>query len=144
MKAIICTKYGPPDVLQLREIDTPIPKDNEVRVRIQATTVTVGDVFLRRGRHPDSNDVVFDAVSKLPSSRAKKMLKNKGVYLNVLTNSGIGEKIEDLESVKKLVEAGDLKPVIDTHYGFDQIIDAHRYVEKGHKKGNVVITLAQK
>jgi len=305
MKAIVYEKYGLPDVLQIKEVEKPIPKDNEVLVKIHATTVTIGDVIVRKGEHPDSKfftlmlhlvfgikkprrsilgmeiageveevgkqvtkfkkndkvfgstfglkfggyaeykcfpedgileikpinttyeeaatvpgggmtalhclrkgniqkgtkilingasgavgtnsvqiakyfgaevtgvcsssnlelvkslgadsaidygkedftlmdesfDVVFDAVAKLPPSHAKKALKKGGVYINVLKHSGGKEKIEDLIFLKQLIENGELKPVIDRCYPLEQISEAHRYVEKGHKKGNVVITL---
>jgi NADPH:quinone reductase-like Zn-dependent oxidoreductase len=305
MKVIVCTKYGPPEVLQPTEVEKPTPKDNEVLIKIRATTVTIGDIIIRRGKHPDSKfytlvlhivfglrkpknsilgmeiageieavgknvkkfkkgdpvfgstfsskfggyaeykclsedsvltkkptninyeeaatipgggmtalcclrkgnvkkeqkvlingasgavgtsavqlskyfgavvtgvcsapnlelvkslgadsvidytkedftqsaetyDVIFDAVAKISPSRAKKSLKSSGIYINVLKHSGSGEDIDDLIFLKELIEKGKLKPVIDRCYSFEQIIEAHRYVEKGHKKGNVVITI---
>ncbi len=302
MKAIICTKYGPPEVLEIREVEKPIPKVNEVLVKVYATTAHVGDTRIRGLRVPggflarlflgltkprwavlgmefsgviesvgkevtkfkkgdpvfalpgfkfgayaqyncmpedgvlalkpanitfaeaaavpaggittliclkkaniragqkvliygasgsvgtyavqlckyhgaevtgvcstanlelvksigagkvidytkedftrsgETYDVVFDAVDKMSSSRGKKSLKKTGIYLRVGRDSGSGGdlKTADLIFLKELIEAGKLKPVIDRSYPFEQIVEAHRYVDRGHKKGHVVITL---
>ncbi len=91
----------------------------------------------------ETYDVVFDAVSKFPSSKAKKVVKKGGVYLDVNKDSGTGKtiKVEDLLFLKEIIEEGKLKSAIDRTYPLEEIVEAHRYVDKGHKKGNVVITL---
>jgi NADPH:quinone reductase-like Zn-dependent oxidoreductase len=88
-------------------------------------------------------DVVFDAVDKISPSRGKKALKKKGTYLNVGKHSGSGDSVrtDDLVFLKELIEAGKIRTIIDRRYPLEQIVEAHKYVEKGHKKGHVVITV---
>lgn len=92
----------------------------------------------------DKYDLVFDAVDKLSFSHGKRVLKKNGTFLNIIKDSGSGEgiKTEDLILIKELIEAGKLKTFIDRCYPLEQIVEAHRYVEKGHKRGHVVITVA--
>ncbi|MDQ1266998.1 MAG: hypothetical protein QG635_2151, partial [Bacteroidota bacterium] len=90
----------------------------------------------------DKYDVIFDAVGKIPRSKRKISLTKTGRYLSAFDVSGnIKLKAADLNYLQELCEAGKLKTVIDRTYSIEQIVEAHRYVDKGHKKGNVVIKL---
>ncbi len=109
-------------------------------------------------------DLVFDMVPHNSFSNCRGSLKQRGVYLSgwptlplllqMLWTSKIGSKkaklmvepksLKSLIFLKELIEAGKIRSVIDRCYPLEQTAEAHRYVEKGHKKGNVVITLEHK
>lgn len=84
-------------------------------------------------------DVIFDAVGKISKSNVKDMLSENGIYLTVQTSTK--ELVEDLLILKDLFEKKEIKPVIDQRFSLEQTAEAHRYVESGRKKGNVVITV---
>lgn len=110
-------------------------------------------------------DIIFDTVGKSSFNQCKNSLKENGIYLTtviglqillqmfltskakkkaVVAFTGLRqskEKTKDLVFIKELIEAGKIKPVIDKYYSFDQFFDAHSYVDKGHKKGNVVVSV---
>ncbi len=112
----------------------------------------------------EAYDVIFEAVDKSSFSACMRVLKPEGTYINVttplpnlpmvwtkLTSSKhllLGEdpadNADDLRYLGELVEAGKLKPVIDRCYPLAEIVEAHRYGDRGHKKGNVVIIVAEK
>jgi NADPH:quinone reductase-like Zn-dependent oxidoreductase len=109
----------------------------------------------------ETYDVIVDTAGTAPFSRSKASLKERGRLLLVL--SGLPDMLqipwvsmtsskkviagpaawraEDLRFLAKLAEAGEFRPVIDRRYPFEQIAEAHRYVDTGRKKGNVIITL---
>jgi NADPH:quinone reductase-like Zn-dependent oxidoreductase len=113
-------------------------------------------------------DIIFDAVGKSSFSRCKSSLKDGGIYLTTVPTPGgmlqslwtsiaggkkvafaatglrpARDKAKDLAFIRELVESGRIKAVIDRRYPLEQIAEAHRYVEKGHKKGDVVITVGR-
>jgi NADPH:quinone reductase-like Zn-dependent oxidoreductase len=114
-------------------------------------------------KNSEAYDVIFDTVGKASYSGCLRALKKEGTYLQAVSAPGISlrmklsalissrklvgggppPKSEDLVFLQELVEAGKLKPVIDRCYPLEQIVEAHRYVDKGHKKGNVVILVEQ-
>lgn len=88
-------------------------------------------------------DLIFDAVGKSSKSRSMKALTPTGMYVTVDGQGMAKVRIEDLLFLKELMEVGKVKAVIDRRYSLEQIPEAHKYVEQGHKKGNVVISVAQ-
>lgn len=106
-------------------------------------------------------DVIFVAVDKIPFSTCTRHLKENGTYINIsiaaktpemlwasfkhgkniIAGGNVPETADALHFIKTIVEAGKLIPVIDKNYSLQEIIQAHRYVEKGHKKGNVVVQI---
>jgi NADPH:quinone reductase-like Zn-dependent oxidoreductase len=116
---------------------------------------TKGD-FTKNG---ETYDVIFDAVGKGSFSGCMRSLKKEGIYLHAVATPAVmlrmrwasmmsskkligGTAIPDIENLiflKELVEGGKIRSVIDRRYPLEQIAEAHRYVDQGHKKGNVVI-----
>lgn len=116
--------------------------------------------FTKRGR---MYDVIMDTIGKSPFSGSLKSLHENGTYLNAnpglfsrirrrLTSKHSNKKVllwtagyttKNLLALKDLIEAGKLKAVIDRRYPLEQIAEAHRYVDTGEKKGNVVITISE-
>lgn len=86
---------------------------------------------------PAAYDVIFDTVAKISKAKSRHVLKPNGVFVSVRGN--LPETLADLLLIKELIEAGKLKSIIDRRYTLAQMPEAHRYVEAGHKKGNVVI-----
>lgn len=109
-------------------------------------------------------DVIFVAVDKSSFSACMRALKKRGIYLNITAplpsirmvwtkmisskklflGENAPEKAEDLIFIKELVEAREIKVVIDRCYPLEQMVEAHRYVDRGHKRGNVIITVEHK
>ncbi len=87
-----------------------------------------------------SYDLIFDAAGKISLSDCRKILKPEGRYVSVKKGTAKGRD-GDMKLLKELAETGSIKPVIDRFYDLARITEAHAYVEKQHKKGNVVITV---
>lgn len=87
----------------------------------------------------DTYDFVFDAVGKSTAKKCKSILTKNGAYAKCY---GSAKKTsQDMELLRKLIEDGSIRPVIDRRYHWNEIVEAHKYVEKGHKKGNVVLLM---
>jgi NADPH:quinone reductase-like Zn-dependent oxidoreductase len=163
MKAIVYTKYGPPDVLELKEVAKPIPKDNEILIRVYATPVNYGDITARNFkkisprkftmpfplwlptriffgiRKPRKKILGSEFAGKIEAVGKDVKLFRKGDQVFGYLGPGLGANAEYLCMPEDRSVA--IKSVIDKRYPLEQTAEAHRYVEKGLKKGHVVITL---
>jgi len=86
-------------------------------------------------------DIIFDAIGKYSKNQCKNLLSKKGVYVSVKGYSS--EKLQQLELLKELFEKGDFTATIDRTFKMAEIVEAHRYVDTGRKKGNVVLQISE-
>jgi len=95
--------------------------------------------------HSRRYDIVFDAVGKRKSAKAmlnaSAALAPGGVAMSV-DDAFPRTKRSDLLALKELAESGELRPVIDRRFTLEEIVEAHRYVDLGHKRGNVIVTIS--
>jgi NADPH:quinone reductase-like Zn-dependent oxidoreductase len=85
-------------------------------------------------------DTIFDTVGKFPKAKYSQVLAPNGIYMSIAKLS-TKEGMENLVFIKEMIETGAIKAVIDRCYPLEQMVEAHRYVDRGHKRGNVVITV---
>lgn len=91
-------------------------------------------------KHTEKFDVIFDAVGKYNRKQCKNILNKNGIYKSV-SNGYASETIQQLQFLKELFEKGAFKSVIDKTFKINEIVDAHKYVDTGRKKGNVVLRI---
>jgi len=88
-------------------------------------------------------DIIFDTVAKFPKSEYSKVLAPNGKFVT-MARLDSKESIDNLIFIRELIEAGEIKAFIDRRYPLDQMVEAHRYVDTGRKRGNVVIAVEHK
>ena len=88
-------------------------------------------------------DVIFDTLGKFPKSQYSNVLAPNGIFVS-MARLDSKESMDNLIFIRDLIEAGKIKAIIDRCYLLEQMVEAHRYVDTGHKQGNVVILVDQK
>jgi NADPH:quinone reductase-like Zn-dependent oxidoreductase len=168
MKAIVCTKYGPPDVLELKEVGKPTPKEDEALVRVHAASVNAADFEMLRGTwsarfggllKPRHKILGSDIAGRIEAvGRNVTQFQPGDEVFGDLSECGFGafaeyvcvpenalrlkpNNQEDLAILEELFAAGKVAPVIDRRYPLSEVPEALRYLAEGHAKGKVVITV---
>ena len=87
-------------------------------------------------------DIIFDAVGKTSKKKCAHLLHDRGVYITVEGFDVTSDSKEQLEQLKRLYEDGTYQAVIDRTFTMNEVVEAHRYVDTGRKKGNVVLHIS--
>jgi NADPH:quinone reductase-like Zn-dependent oxidoreductase len=95
--------------------------------------------FVKNGK---TYDIIFDTVGKKPKKEVISSLATNGNYVSTDSLDTAAERKEDLQFLSKLFDSGKYKAVIDKTFPLEKIVEAHRYVDQGKKKGNVVIRVS--
>jgi NADPH:quinone reductase-like Zn-dependent oxidoreductase len=165
MLAVVCTRYGTPDALQVQHVAKPVPKEGDVLIKVHAACVTPSDVAFRTG-DPFIVRLLYGLARPRLAALGVQLAKAFGAAvtgvcstanLDRVTSLGADEVIDytkvdfttagplqsrsNLNYLKELFDAGKLRAVIDRRYSLAQIAEAHTYVEGDHKRGTVVITV---
>jgi NADPH:quinone reductase-like Zn-dependent oxidoreductase len=140
MKAVIYTKYGPPNVVILAELPKPKPKPHDVLIRVLATTVTTADWRARSLTMPPG----FGLMTRLVFFGAEVTGVCSSANLELVRKIG-ADKVIDYTSVDFATDGQicRFRPVIDRTYPLENAVEAHARVDTGRKRGNVVIAMSR-
>lgn len=149
MKAVYHSDYGSPDVLHIKEVDTPTINPDEVLVRVQAASVNFGDLLARNFGAVTPRNFTMPGIFWLPA-RLEFGFKLRQVFLALRTARGDGPKVvcalsgyptENFAAINELVKNGAYQAFVDCTFPMDDAPAAHRYAESGSRTGSVVIMM---